>query len=95
MTESTKQSCGTCYCFAVAPGTGGNGMCRLAPPTPLVVGMQQVGGGLALAKPQGVQPIIQGVQGPTAVNGWCAQWRPRTYEGDAPEIPAARSEYRT
>ena len=89
MTESTKQSCGTCYCFAPAYG-----MCRLAPPTPLVVGMQQVGGGLALAKPQGVQPVIQGVQGPTAVNGWSAQWRPRTYEGDAPDLPAARSEYR-
>lgn len=97
MSEELGQTCRTCYCFGPLPAVG-PGVCRLAPPQPILVGMQQGAAGLAgLGKPS-VQPLIKNVQSQVLSTGWCAQWRPRTYDGTTPPLPGAaidESRYRT
>lgn len=83
------QSCVSCRnYFSPVPN---NTVCRLAPPQPLVVGIQQVqqAGGLVMKNgPQTAQvPIIQGFYSPTAPDAWCAQWQPRDFAGERPPLP--------
>lgn len=94
-TDDSLQSCTTCRNFHVDGRS--NQMCRLAPPQPLVVGMQQTKAPLLAGGAAAVAPIIQGVFSPTAGDSWCAQWRGRDFEGERPPLPvvAPGTRYRT
>ena len=92
------QSCATCR---NSHTHGGNTVCRLAPPQPMLVGMTQTPASVLLKSPAaagGVMPVIQGFFSPTAADSWCGQWRGRDFAGDRPALPPRAAEtvsYRT
>ncbi len=100
MNDETMQSCASCRNYHIMAG---NHQCRLAPPQPLLVGIQQAkapGALVQVGKPEAIQvPVVQGFFSPTMPNNWCGQWRPKDFEGERPPLPVRAAEpkvsYRT
>lgn len=74
-----KPRCGDCLFFMPVPETAGQpsgGACHFSPPTPLVIGMQQVPGTLVRAQGPQVQPVIASQFPPVPADAWCGCFRP-------------------
>lgn len=82
--------CGNCAYFK--PTQAENGECRFAPPTPILIGMQQVNA-LHVRGPQAA-PIVAGFFAPTQAQNWCGCHRAQVPVGTAPDA-GAPAEYTT
>lgn len=77
MKPTSKDMCSNCTAFVMDPGRADQGVCRARPPTPLVLGMQQMPGNVIAHRGQGgpaVMPIIQGVFPPMKATSWCREY---------------------
>jgi hypothetical protein len=72
----TERTCGNCSAWEPMPNGGTGGLCRANPPTPMMIGVQQMAARLVTGKPQEV-PIIQAFHPPRQATEWCRDgWRP-------------------
>ena len=78
--DSVARCCGTCSAWRSKDGQ--HGECCAAPPTSIVIGMQEIparGKGVMMpgAQEMMVQPVIQAVWPRLKATGWCRQWEAR------------------
>ena len=75
------QKCGNCNAY-LAGANPGEGVCRAKPPTPIMIGVQQMPVGLMKAPQMQQMPVFQGIFPPMRSTSWCRDWQPlaRTVE---------------
>ena len=68
-------NCATCFFFEKHPDArAAGGLCHFAPPTPMIIGMQQVAGLVHNGQPN-VQPVVGSQFPPVQPDAWCGCWR--------------------